>query len=91
MSCNLCFCPLRFRPLEGFILSTSHQSENRPDLLCDIHSECRTGLLGCHFVPVCYGEGDFLSFDKVNFSFRKFIKLRSENEFFFPPSLLDVV
>lgn len=34
----LCFCPLRVRSLEGFVLPTSHQSESRPHLLRHIHS-----------------------------------------------------
>lgn len=58
----LCFCPLRVRSLEGFVLSTSHQSESRPHLLRHIHSKRGSGLPGCHVVLVCYGDGTFFCF-----------------------------
>lgn len=50
----LCLRLCRGPFFKGFILPSSQQSKSGPYLLHDLHSQCRTGLLGCHLVTVCY-------------------------------------
>lgn len=54
------FTHLRGKSVEGFLLSASRPLPNHPDLLCDIHPKCRSGLPGCYVVAVCHREGNFL-------------------------------
>lgn len=56
-----CFDLRRGNVLQGFLPPSSHQAESRPHLLRHLHSQCRTGLLGCHVVTVCYRYGNHVS------------------------------
>lgn len=67
----LCFNLCRGNFFKGLLPPSSRQTKSCPHLLCYLHSQCRTGLLGCHIVTVCYWYGKYNIVDSKHYSLRE--------------------